>query len=71
MICFANPTALALMTDEQRARINRLVDQDHATKVMVALGGFDLPAGYLAVRIAYNGDDGIDGGISPDGRLST
>lgn len=71
MICFANATALAVMTHEQRVRIGRLVDQEHATKVTVALGTFDLPAGYLAVRIAYNGDDGIDGGISPEGRLST
>lgn len=64
------PEALIEMTREQQHQLVTLTG-DHVEEIEVTAGTFDLPGGYLGVKIVYINGGTIYGGMSTDGALST
>lgn len=65
-ICFTGE-ALLRVTDAQREALYRMLNRNKSIeKIVVRLGSFDLPNGYLMFF-----DGLVDGGISPEGSVST
>lgn len=64
--------ALEAVTAEQTFAIAHIMESPRCKVVDVQLGGFELPEGYLGIRIDYEGGTTpIYGGVAPDGSVST
>lgn len=70
MKIFFTPEALTEMTVEQQVQLVALTG-DHVEQIDVTAGTFDLPNGYLTVKVVYTDGQTIYGGMSRDGVLST
>ena len=63
--------ACEIATKPQMRKLAHLLSGEWVTGITATAAGFDLPPGYLNVRIDYDGRSPIYGGISPEGDLST
>ena len=62
------------ITNDQRVAVGYLMRNPAIERLRVMKGGFDLPDGYLYFQQIYPsplGSSSTDGGIAPDGRIST
>lgn len=70
-IRFTQP-ALEAATRLQNVALAELAKAETVTNVDVVKGALDLPEGYLAFRVDYNGNSSsMYGGVAPDGAVST